>query len=208
MVKSEKELIEELIKKQQEFDNIASSYNKNSKTYLNNVSSLMDDDRIKQSEMMNLRVQIESEINDLGLILNDMHSLIQELNIKGNQTNMKNNYASAAIKAQTFLIEKKEKIYKESIQDFYTKINKEQKTALYARQQQTTYIIYIIISVIIIGIVISFLFGNGVSLMFTILIIILGVYVTWEFYKRWMYGAGDLANTGFNKIKGTFNLFT
>lgn len=194
-------LINALVAKEEEFDKILQQYSDNYYNFLNAKAAGRGDAKAIGRKM-------ENEVSAMKVVMSDMNGILEQAFNAGLENQDHSATASAALSDQSILVERRMKQYEEA-RDQLMRLAGEQDIALRdANKSRLHYYAYFIFALALI-VSIAYLFMGGslpIALLFGLLVI--GFFLTWEIYKSWLSGFGDLAYSGARDIKGVFRLMT
>jgi len=186
--------------KEQEFNNILSSYTTNYDLYLNSS--------VTPNPNNTLRSTLKNEVTAMGQTLNELNGLLNQAYQIGLTNQDFSTKASGALLDQSVLVERRERQFQEARNRLAHLAGEESTTLAGVYQSRMRYYIFFILALALAGSA-SYLFLGG-SLPFALMVILLivGFFVTWEIYKSWLASIGNAASSGADNIKGVFRLMT
>ena len=186
--------------KEQEFNNILSSYTTNYDLYLNSSVTPTPDDA--------LRSTLKNEVVAMGQTLNELNGLLNQAYQIGLTNQDFSTKASGALLDQSILVERRERQFQEA-RDRLAHLAGEESTSLAGvHQSRMRYYIFFILALALAASATYLFIGGSLPFALVVILLVIGLFVTWEIYKSWLASIGNVAYTGADNIKGVFRLMT
>lgn len=186
--------------KEQEFNNILSSYTTNYDLYLNSSVTSNPDNA--------LRSTLNNEVVAMGETLNELNGLLNQAYQTG-LTNLDfSAKASGALLDQSVLVERRERQFQEArdrLAHLAGEVSTSQSDVYKSRMR---YYIYFILALALAASATYLFLGGSLPFALIVILLIIGAFVTWEIYKSWLASFGNVASSGAHNIKGVFKLMT
>jgi len=186
--------------KEQEFNNILSSYTTNYDLYLNSSVTPTPDDA--------LRSTLKNEVVAMGQTLNELNGLLNQAYQIGLTNQDFSTKASGALLDQSILVERRERQFQEA-RDRLAHLAGEESTSLAGvHQSRMRYYVFFILALALAASATYLFIGGSLPFALVVILLVIGLFVTWEIYKSWLASIGNVAYTGADNIKGVFRLMT
>jgi len=186
--------------KEQEFNNILSSYTTNYDLYLNSSVTPTPNDA--------LRSTLKNEVVAMGQTLNELNGLLNQAYQIGLTNQDFSTKASGALLDQSILVERRERQFQEA-RDRLAHLAGEESTSLAGvHQSRMRYYIFFILALALAASATYLFIGGSLPFALVVILLVIGLFVTWEIYKSWLASIGNVAYTGADNIKGVFRLMT
>ena len=193
-------IIDALIGKQQEFDAVLASYSTNYDNYLNSAVTPAPDSALAST--------MKSEVASMASIMTEMDGLLETAFDQGLVNQDHSAQASAALADQSILVERRMKQFEDARDRLAHLAGEEQVTMMDVRKSRFRYYIYFIFAVALVVSITYMVMGGSLPMGLLLILLVLGVFITWEFYKSWLGSIGNMAVGGPSQVKGVFRLMT
>lgn len=155
----------------------------------------------KKKQMEQILVAMKSTLDDMNGILNQAYQM-------GMTNQTYSAQASNALQIQAALMDERMRQYNEARDRLAHLVGEEATTATLVTQSRAYYSLYFALalglSISIVYTIMGGTFPSGVL----IILVIIGLFFGWEFYKAWIGKVGDVIQSGASNVKGVFRLVT
>ena len=186
--------------KEEEFNNILSSYTTNYDLYLNSSVTPTPDN--------SLRSTLKNEVLAMGETLNELNGLLNQAYQQGLTNQDFSTKASGALLDQSVLVERREQQFQEARDRLAHLAGEESTTLTGVYQSRMRYYLFFILALALAASAVYLFLGGSLPFALMVILLVIGVFVTWEIYKSWLASIGNLAYSGADNIKGVFRLMT
>jgi len=109
---------------------------------------------------------------------------------------------------QSILVERRERQFQEA-RDRLAHLAGEESTSLAGvHQSRMRYYVFFILALALAASATYLFIGGSLPFALVVILLVIGLFVTWEIYKSWLASIGNVAYTGADNIKGVFRLMT
>lgn len=193
-------LIQAIQAKEEEFANILNSYQSNYDLYLNSaVTTTPDSNRINT---------LKTELSALSQTLSELNSLLNQAYQTGLTNQDFSVKASQSLGDQAILVERREKQFQEARDRLAHLAGEESNSRMDVYKSRTRYYLLFIFALALAISIIYLFIGGSLPFALIIIMLIIGFFISWEFYKSWLSSIGNIATSGGSNIKGIFRLMT
>lgn len=174
-------LIDKLKLTQQTYDDVLAGYQANLKLY---QEKLVKGNYAQ--ELIGLKSQLSSDLLRLEGLINDMKDQLDILYGKGENNMEKSQKASDILNEQSILLERRQKVFQNVMDQFYYVVGEERSAYHHAKHLSYTYIIFGIIAMVMVYIIFHILMGGTINNVILLIVMIVGLFFVWEIYKNWL----------------------
>lgn len=190
-------------------ENSDATYRELISQYSSLYSQYIDDKSTNSTTGIREKEQMLSQIVDsMKQELDKMNNLLNDAYNNGLTNQKLSAEASNALAQQSTLIEMRMKQYQDARNSLARVIGEETSSGLNVTRNRYIYYIYFIFALALCASIIHLIMGGSLPFGILIMLFILGIFVSWEFYKSWLGRVGDSINIGSMNVKGVFRVVT
>lgn len=169
----------------------------------------IDDQAAKNTVGLAQKSQMMSQlVASMGQELEKMNGLLNEAYNDGLTNQTLSSEASNALALQSSLIDMRMKQYKEARDSLARVVGDEASTRMNVNRNRYIYYVYFIFAFALCASIIYMVMGGSLPFGLLILLLVLGFFIGWEFYKSWLARIGSGVNLGAMNVKGVFRIVT
>lgn len=184
------------------YRNMVSQYSSLYAQYIDDVSSGRTvNTGEKQRMMTQLVADMETKLGEMNRLLNEAYS-------DGMTNQHLSSEASNALALQSSLIDMRMKQYKEARDSLAKVVGEETTSRMTVTQNRYVYYVYFIFAFALCASIIYMVMGGTLPFGLLIILLVLGFFIGWEFYKSWLARMGSGISLGAMNVKGVFRIVT
>lgn len=155
----------------------------------------------KQQRMSQIVASLGSELNKMNGLLNTAYGsgmTNQQLSAK----------ASNALAMQSTLLDMRMKQYQEARNSLALVMGEEKESGDRTSRNRMVYYVYFIFAFALCASIIYMVMGGSLPFGLLVILLVLGVFISWEFYKSWLAKIGTDVSLAVPSVKGVFRIVT
>jgi uncharacterized protein YdcH (DUF465 family) len=172
-----RDVIEELQKAENRYNNILEQYN----SLLDNYTDLKSIGNKKEADAVS--AQMKQLITALGSELNEMKRILNQAYNDGQTRQSLSASAGNALEVQDAIMEQRMNHYREARDRLAHVVGEEQSSGTNVIKNRNIYIIHYVFAIALIASIGYMLMGGSLPVGILIIMIVIGSYVSWEYYK-------------------------
>jgi hypothetical protein len=147
-------------------------------------------------------------VSSLGAELNKMNGLLNTAYGDGMTNQQLSSKASNALAMQSTLIEMRMKQYQEARDSLALVLGEEKISSDRTSRNRLVYYVYFIFAFALCASIIYMVMGGSLPFGLLVILLVLGMFISWEFYKSWLAKAGTNVSSSVPSVKGVFRIVT
>ena len=172
-----RDVIDELQKAENRYNNILEQYN----SLLDNYTDLKSIGNKKEADAVS--AQMKQLINALGSELNEMKRILNQAYNDGETRQSLSASAGNALELQDAIMEQRMNHYREARDRLAHVVGEEQSSGTNVIKNRNIYIVHYVLALALIASIGYMLMGGSLPVGILIIMIVVGSYVSWEYYK-------------------------
>lgn len=164
----------------------------------------------KNAELGQKEQMLKQTVDSMKLELDKMNNLLNEAYNDGLTNQKLSSEASNALGLQSSLIDMRMKQYQEARNTLAHLIGEEETSRQTVSRNRYIYTVYFIFAIALCVSIIFMMLGGSLPFGILVILLIIGVFLGWEFYKSWIARIGNNINLNFGamNVKGVFRIVT
>ena len=147
-------------------------------------------------------------VTALGAELNKMNGLLNAAYDDGMTNQQLSSKASNALAMQSTLIEMRMKQYQEARNSLALVMGEEKESSDRTSRNRLVYYVYFIFAFALCASIVYMVLGGSLPFGLLVILLVLGVFITWEFYKSWLAKIGTDVSLSVPSVTGVFRIVT
>ena len=147
-------------------------------------------------------------VSSLGAELNKMNGLLNTAYGDGMTNQQLSSKASNALAMQSTLIEMRMKQYQEARDSLALVLGEEKTSSDRTSRNRLVYYVYFIFAFALFASIIYMVMGGSLPFGLLVILLVLGMFISWEFYKSWLARIGTNVSLSVPTVKGVFRIVT
>ena len=144
----------------------------------------------------------------LGAELNKMNGLLNSAYGNGMTNQQLSSKASNALAMQSSLIDMRMKQYQEARNSLALVMGEEKTSSDRTSRNRLVYYVYFIFAFALCVSIVYMVLGGSLPFGLLLILLVLGVFISWEFYKSWLAKIGTDISLTVPSVKGVFRIVT
>lgn len=180
---------------------LLSQYTILSGQHINNKAAGKSGNDVNQQKMSQIVASLGSELNKMNGLLNTAYG-------DGMTNQQLSSKASNALAMQSSLIDMRMKQYQEARDSLALVMGEESTSSDRTSRNRLVYYVYFIFALALCVSIVYMVMGGSLPFGLLIILLVLGVFISWEFYKSWLAKIGTDINLSVPSVKGVFRIVT
>jgi cell fate (sporulation/competence/biofilm development) regulator YlbF (YheA/YmcA/DUF963 family) len=203
-----KDVVEQLQQAEDRYAKILEQYREMNEKYTN----LQAFGKTEEANL--LSAQMTQVVSALGNELNEMKRILNSAYNEGETRQSLSASAGSALELQDAIMEQRSRQYKDARDRLAHIIGEESSTGLNVVKNRNMYQVYFVLAIALFVSIIFMFMGGSLPTGVLIIMIVVGVYIGWEFYKSWLgsisnkFGGKFMDKIGVPSISGVFRIVT
>lgn len=194
-------LIDALENSDATYRELLSQYTILSGQHINNKAAGKSGNDVNQQKMSQI-------VSSLGAELNKMNGLLNTAYGDGMTNQQLSSKASNALAMQSSLIDMRMKQYQEARDSLALVMGEESTSSDRTSRNRLVYYVYFIFALALCVSIVYMVMGGSLPFGLLIILLVLGVFISWEFYKSWLAKIGTDISLSVPSVKGVFRIVT
>ena len=194
-------LIDALENSDATYRELLSQYTILSGQHINNKAAGKSGNDVNQQKMTQI-------VSSLGAELNKMNGLLNTAYGDGMTNQQLSSKASNALAMQSSLIDMRMKQYQEARNSLALVMGEESTSSDRTSRNRLVYYVYFIFAFALCASIVYMVMGGSLPFGLLIILLVLGVFISWEFYKSWLAKIGTDISLSVPSVKGVFRIVT
>ena len=180
---------------------LLSQYTILSGQHINNKAAGKSGNNVNQQKMSQIVASLGSELNKMNGLLNTAYG-------DGMTNQQLSSTASNALAMQSSLIDMRMKQYQEARDSLALVMGEESTSSDRTSRNRLVYYVYFIFALALCVSIVYMVMGGSLPFGLLIILLVLGVFISWEFYKSWLAKIGTDISLSVPSVKGVFRIVT
>ena len=180
---------------------LLSQYTILSGQHINNKAAGKSGNNVNQQKMSQIVASLGSELNKMNGLLNTAYG-------DGMTNQQLSSKASNALAMQSSLIDMRMKQYQEARDSLALVMGEESTSSDRTSRNRLVYYVYFIFALALCVSIVYMVMGGSLPFGLLIILLVLGVFISWEFYKSWLAKIGTDISLSVPSVKGVFRIVT
>lgn len=180
---------------------LLSQYTILSGQHINNKAAGKSGNDVNQQKMSQIVASLGSELNKMNGLLNTAYG-------DGMTNQQLSSKASNALAMQSSLIDMRMKQYQEARDSLALVMGEESTSSDRTSRNRLVYYVYFIFALALCVSIVYMVMGGSLPFGLLIILLVLGVFISWEFYKSWLAKIGTDISLSVPSVKGVFRIVT
>lgn len=180
---------------------LLSQYTILSGQHINNKAAGKSGINVNQQKMSQIVASLGSELNKMNGLLNTAYG-------DGMTNQQLSSKASNALAMQSSLIDMRMKQYQEARDSLALVMGEESTSSDRTSRNRLVYYVYFIFALALCVSIVYMVMGGSLPFGLLIILLVLGVFISWEFYKSWLAKIGTDISLSVPSVKGVFRIVT
>ena len=180
---------------------LLSQYTILSGQHINNKAAGKSGNDVNQQKMSQIVASLGSELNKMNGLLNTAYG-------DGMTNQQLSSKASNALAMQSSLIDMRMKQYQEARDSLALVMGEESTSSDRTSRNRLVYYVYFIFAFALCASIVYMVMGGSLPFGLLIILLVLGVFISWEFYKSWLAKIGTDISLSVPSVKGVFRIVT
>ena len=177
--------------------------------YTSLYGQYIDDQAAGDTAAMAQKSQMLSQlVTSLGAELDDMNRIMNAAYNDGVTNQTLSAEASNALATQSTLIDMRMKQYQEARDALARVVGEEASSHMGATRSRLIYYVYFIFALSLCAGIVYMVLGGSLPFGLLVVLLVLGLFIGWEFYKSWLARLGSGISLNAPAIKGVFRIVT
>tara|TARA_B100001287_G_scaffold3893_1_gene2963 strand:- start:301 stop:936 length:636 start_codon:yes stop_codon:yes gene_type:complete len=194
-------LIDALENSDATYRELLSQYTILSGQHINNKAAGKSGNDVNQQKMSQIVASLGSELNKMNGLLNTAYG-------DGMTNQQLSSKASNALAMQSSLIDMRMKQYQEARDSLALVMGEESTSSDRTSRNRLVYYVYFIFALALCVSIVYMVMGGSLPFGLLIILLVLGVFISWEFYKSWLAKIGTDISLSVPSVKGVFRIVT
>jgi hypothetical protein len=147
-------------------------------------------------------------VASLGAELNKMNGLLNTAYGDGMTNQQLSSKASNALSMQSSLIDMRMKQYQEARDSLALVLGEEKTSSDRTSRNRLVYYVYFIFAFALCASIVYMVMGGSLPFALLVILLVLGAFISWEFYKSWLAKVGTNVSLSVPSVKGVFRIVT
>jgi hypothetical protein len=180
---------------------LLSQYTILSGQHINNKAAGKSGNDVNQQKMSQIVASLGSELNKMNGLLNTAYG-------DGMTNQQLSSKASNALAMQSSLIDMRMKQYQEARDSLALVMGEESTSSDRTSRNRLVYYVYFIFALALCVSIVYMVMGGSLPFGLLVILLVLGVFISWEFYKSWLAKIGTDISLSVPSVKGVFRVVT